>query len=204
VPGSRSIKCSLLRGSYRTGVFLRVRRPVRIRGSGAIADQRFAVLLMPRQQGWFGDRAKVRLFYFESEQGPPFLLKDARSKRRPLCCAIHRWRGHEPIKQTRTTPCAARLQRFCYKIERTLSEIYPRNARPHDASSLSQPSRLAGDHLVARLKQPLPPRHDSLHRFRRICEGGSGCSGSLRRSDIDFEFETLQLRGHNRATIFVW
>jgi hypothetical protein len=59
----------------------RVVYQLRIRGSGAIADQRFASFEHAAAQGEeLATRPRVRLFYFESEQEPPFLLKDVRSK----------------------------------------------------------------------------------------------------------------------------
>jgi hypothetical protein len=54
---------------------------LRIRGAGAIADQRFASFEHAAARGEeLATKAKVRLFYFESKQEPPFLLKDARGE----------------------------------------------------------------------------------------------------------------------------
>ena len=57
----------------------RVVYQLRIRGSGAIPDQRFASFEHSAARGEeLATRARVRLLYFESQQEPPFLLKDAR------------------------------------------------------------------------------------------------------------------------------
>ena len=57
----------------------RVVYQLRIRGAGPIRDQRFASFEHAAARGEeLATRAKVRLFYFESRQEPPFLLKDAR------------------------------------------------------------------------------------------------------------------------------
>jgi hypothetical protein len=57
----------------------RVVYQLRIRGLGAIPDQRFASFEHAAARGEeLATKARVRLFYFESEQDPPHLLKDAR------------------------------------------------------------------------------------------------------------------------------
>jgi hypothetical protein len=57
----------------------RVVYQLRIRGSGPIPDQRFASFEHAAARGEeLATSARVRLFYFESQQEPPFLLKDAR------------------------------------------------------------------------------------------------------------------------------
>ena len=59
----------------------RVVYQLRIRGSGPIADQRFASFEHAAARGEeLATNAKVRLFYFESKKEPPFLLKDARGQ----------------------------------------------------------------------------------------------------------------------------
>ena len=59
----------------------RVVYQLRIRGSGPIADLRFASFEHAAARGEeLATRAKVRLLYFESRQEPPFLLKDVRGK----------------------------------------------------------------------------------------------------------------------------
>ena len=56
----------------------RVVYQLRIRGMGAIADQRFASFEHAAARGEeLATKAKVRLFYFESQQDPLHLLKDA-------------------------------------------------------------------------------------------------------------------------------
>ena len=57
----------------------RVVYQLRIRGLRAIPDQRFASFEHAAARGEeLATKARVRLFYFESEQDPPHLLKDAR------------------------------------------------------------------------------------------------------------------------------
>ena len=56
----------------------RVVYQLRIRGSGPIPDQRFASFEHAARGEELATRARVRFFYFESQQEPPFLLKDAR------------------------------------------------------------------------------------------------------------------------------
>jgi hypothetical protein len=52
---------------------------LRIRGAGPIRDPRFASVEHAAARGEeLANRARVRLYYFESQQEPPFLLKDAR------------------------------------------------------------------------------------------------------------------------------
>ena len=59
----------------------RVVYQLRIRGSGPIADQRFASFEHAAARGEeLATKAKVRLFSFESQQEPPFVLKDARGQ----------------------------------------------------------------------------------------------------------------------------
>jgi hypothetical protein len=61
----------------------RVVYQLNIRGSGPIHDQRFASFEHAAARGEeLATRAKVRLFYYESREEPPFLLKDARGKLR--------------------------------------------------------------------------------------------------------------------------
>lgn len=57
----------------------RVIYQLRIRGTGALPDQRFASFEHAAARGEeLATQRKVRLFYFESKQEPPHLLKDAR------------------------------------------------------------------------------------------------------------------------------
>jgi hypothetical protein len=61
----------------------RVVYQLNIRGSGPIHDQRFASFEHAAARGEeLATRAKVRLFYYESREEPPFLLKDARGQTR--------------------------------------------------------------------------------------------------------------------------
>jgi hypothetical protein len=66
-------------GGLRAGS--RVVYQLRIRGVGALSDQRFASFEHAAARGEeLATKAKVRLFYFESRQEPPHLLKDARAR----------------------------------------------------------------------------------------------------------------------------
>lgn len=59
----------------------RVVYQLRVRGQGAIPDGRFASFEHAAARGEeLATQRKVRLFYFESAQEPPHLLKDARSQ----------------------------------------------------------------------------------------------------------------------------
>jgi hypothetical protein len=66
-------------GGFREGS--RVVYQLRIRGRGPLADQRFASFEHAAARGEeLATERKVRLFYFESAQEPPHLLKDARAR----------------------------------------------------------------------------------------------------------------------------
>jgi hypothetical protein len=66
-------------GGLREGA--RVVYQLRIRGMGAIPDQRFASFEHAAARGEeVATKAKVRLFDFESQQDPPHLSKDARGR----------------------------------------------------------------------------------------------------------------------------
>ena len=68
-------------GGFREGS--RVVYQLRIRGMGAIPDQRFTSFEHAAARGEeLATKAKVRLFYFESQQDPPHLLHDSRATSR--------------------------------------------------------------------------------------------------------------------------
>ena len=57
----------------------RVIYQLRVRGTGALPDHRYASFEHAAATGEeLATKGKVRLFYFESKQEPPHLLKDAR------------------------------------------------------------------------------------------------------------------------------